>query len=1562
MAEEKEGFIRSASNFFKRMRNQDMIRVGDNKITTLNQPENNEERKRRTEFSIFRQHFQSKNWSTRHMELFNEYRKMDDSFPIINAALRIYCLSGETRLLTPMGEKTILELFNDGKNKSSFYVNTVDLSNGRTQWGYTHYIKHNGVKPVYEVEVERVLDEETSKIDKKTVAKFKCTSNHKIMIADKSFKMLSELKVGDELFSYYKYIDPECKCKKDRFQNTKILSIKLVGEEDVYDLINVEPFSHFSILVSDTMFVQVHNCQEVCFSLDTKVTLLDDSVKTLKELIDSNAKDFWVWSYDNENKKIVPAKCEKVISKGFKEVVKITLDDGTVLKCTPEHKQLLKNGDWIETKNLKVGDSLRSIYERKGIKGQYQLSDGDTCLDGFEIINYLKPKDAIDFNIWHYENTKAGKVNVDKLEAVNHKIVSIEFENEIIEVGDIVNAGEHHNWAVTCNDGMMITHNCTQNEDGNIIQIHSSDKEIKKSLEDLFFRTLKLNSQGNLLVKEMLKFGNIYCFLNARKGDGVIDIISLPPESIRIELMPNAEHLDDFKYSWFGASGGGTKFEPWEVVHFRNIEDLEMQPYGTSILRSIVDTWRRIILMREALIIYRITRAPQRYLFKIDTTGMDPDAALLYSDEVKKQLYKKPLINPFTGELDFKYNPLPISGKTPIPLLCGEIKTIKELADDYDKGIINYVYSIKDTTHEIVAGKVKWCGKNYTANKLIRVWLDNDSYIDSAPEHPFMLRDGSRRNAEDLKAGDSLMPGYVSEKKVDSEANSTYTTVYNPATEKYEFVHRLIAKEIKKEKKEYNTIHHIDFNRYNNLPSNLQWMDFWEHANYHISLNKERWANDALYRAKMIKCNIDRESWKKPFEVLNSNPELREKQKIAARDAAKKDWKNHREAKVKGMTLLFNDEIIEGLKNSIIQTMVRTNAEAIKFINEVYKEVLWKINSTFSKQPKVTKTILKIRFKELGYNGFEDFRGNVLNISKSKARGIATSLGRRLNDSSESYSGEKNPNYKGWFLIAEAIELLNAKIIIEDKFSNFNELKKYLNVQFPNNKQKFYLKELCEKINLSPEEFTKKYLKSNFKKLRTKESFYLNHKVAKIEILENVSEDVYCMTVIGLNNEEDRHNFMVGGHTINNDVIGHNSFIFNSIEENLYMPTYEGDVGGVEVLQGATNLNDVEDYKIIKDDLFAGLLIPKSYLSFEEDLCLKGSTEVLTNTGKITIKELSDNWVEDKKLFVLSCNKYGYITPGKVLWVKETKQVNSLYQIVINNSFSEYVTPNHPFLMDDLSYVNAEDLKLGFKLKGIYEKDFYVTDINVIEYLDPESVYDLEVEEHHNFALASGIFVHNSNKAALAQEDIRFAGAVKQYQGNFVEGLLHIAIVHLSLQGFSKEDLENFEIQMNTNSKLLKKLENETLQQQVDLAKSILDISNGELTLMSFTQVLKDIMHFSDEQIKLSFENQLIEKSIAWKLDQLKTSGFYVEPEESKKQELAKRLGDEDIFSKLKFESLMKTSTAQKILTEGLKKELAGLIKPVKLAPTKLQINKLIDLNPIGTEIDKIKRDLKLRG
>lgn len=232
---------------------------------------------------------------------------------------------------------------------------------------------------------------------------------------------------------------------------------------------------------------------------------------------------------------------------------------------------------------------------------------------------------------------------------------------------------------------------CTTNLAGNIITIESTNEKVTKELESLFFDILKINNQvGFKIIRNTCKFGNTYGYLVTTPEDGVVDIIYLPADEAFVASEMYIENSNQpHKYVYQGVD-----FEHWEIVHWKNSEDLELEPYGQSILRCILDTWRRVILMREALIIYRITRAPSRFLFKLDTTGMAPAEALDFAKEVQKEYSKKSLQNPQTGEIDFKYSPLSIEDNVYVPKQAGdetEVSTLEgasNLADIEDYKII----------------------------------------------------------------------------------------------------------------------------------------------------------------------------------------------------------------------------------------------------------------------------------------------------------------------------------------------------------------------------------------------------------------------------------------------------------------------------------------------------------------------------------------------------------------------------------------------------------------------------------------------------------------------------------------------------------------------------------------------------------------------------------------------------------------------------------------------------------------------------------------------------------
>ena len=225
--------------------------------------------------------------------------------------------------------------------------------------------------------------------------------------------------------------------------------------------------------------------------------------------------------------------------------------------------------------------------------------------------------------------------------------------------------------------------------------------------------------------------------------------------------------------------------------------------HNCSMLLAARRHFRMLALMEDMMLIYRLERSMERRVYKIFVGALDDKDIPGYVEQIADQFKRTPIVDPLTGQLDLRKNILPVWKKTPIPLLDGRTITIEELAKEFDEGKTNYVYSIQDKTHKIVQGKVVWCGKNYTADQLYKVTLDDDSYMVMAGEHEIIMRDGSKKRADEVVAGESVMPFYRKNENISYTKEACHEQVYNPNSGKYEYTHRLIADSIKKKAKDY---------------------------------------------------------------------------------------------------------------------------------------------------------------------------------------------------------------------------------------------------------------------------------------------------------------------------------------------------------------------------------------------------------------------------------------------------------------------------------------------------------------------------------------------------------------------------------------------------------------------------------------------------------------------------------------------------------------------------------------------------------------------------------------
>lgn len=97
-----------------------------------------------------------------------------------------------------------------------------------------------------------------------------------------------------------------------------------------------------------------------CFPAGTKIKMLDGTVSNIEDLV--GVENFWVYSCTPEGKIVAGLGHSAHITKYVTELAEVTLDNGKVIKCTTDHRFMLRNGEYKEAKDLTVGESLMPLY------------------------------------------------------------------------------------------------------------------------------------------------------------------------------------------------------------------------------------------------------------------------------------------------------------------------------------------------------------------------------------------------------------------------------------------------------------------------------------------------------------------------------------------------------------------------------------------------------------------------------------------------------------------------------------------------------------------------------------------------------------------------------------------------------------------------------------------------------------------------------------------------------------------------------------------------------------------------------------------------------------------------------------------------------------------------------------------------------------------------------------------------------------------------------------------------------------------------------------------------
>jgi len=194
----------------------------------------------------------------------------------------------------------------------------------------------------------------------------------------------------------------------------------------------------------------------------------------------------------------------------------------------------------------------------------------------------------------------------------------------------------------------------TYAEDGKILQIVSDDDKVVHELEELLYQRLDLDFHLWTWIRNMCKYGDMFNLLDIVDKEGVLGAIAMPVGEIEREEGYNNDP-NSLRFKW--TAQGNTVFENYQVSHMRILGDDRFLPYGRSILDSSRKVWRQLLMAEDAMLIYRISRAPERRVFYVDVGNIPPRDVDSYMQAARDKLKRVAVVGESTGNVDYRYNP-----------------------------------------------------------------------------------------------------------------------------------------------------------------------------------------------------------------------------------------------------------------------------------------------------------------------------------------------------------------------------------------------------------------------------------------------------------------------------------------------------------------------------------------------------------------------------------------------------------------------------------------------------------------------------------------------------------------------------------------------------------------------------------------------------------------------------------------------------------------------------------------------------------------------------------------
>jgi len=241
--------------------------------------------------------------------------------------------------------------------------------------------------------------------------------------------------------------------------------------------------------------------------------------------------------------------------------------------------------------------------------------------------------------------------------------------------------------------------------------IKSESADVVQEVEK-FFTTIELDRVYYDISRNTVKFGDCFIELiadinNPTAGIQKIKVLN-PNYIIRVEddygylktfvqQIPEKNQMDPAN-TFENAGTNNSKFvelDKNQIIHFRLFSsDPKFYPYGKSVAAYGVQTFRSLRLMEDAMLIYRLARAPERRIFYIDVGNLPASKAELFIERVKEKFKKEKYYR--GNAIDARYNPLAADEDFFVPIKGNQGTRIETLPGAQNLGEVTDVSYFRD--------------------------------------------------------------------------------------------------------------------------------------------------------------------------------------------------------------------------------------------------------------------------------------------------------------------------------------------------------------------------------------------------------------------------------------------------------------------------------------------------------------------------------------------------------------------------------------------------------------------------------------------------------------------------------------------------------------------------------------------------------------------------------------------------------------------------------------------------------------------------------------------------